>query len=94
MIDEEFKYLVKKIHTVNKGWHCFESINRLFDISVNRYLQNYFLNQKNLLQTKLENNYAEKIQILPPDKTGFPSIEIKKEFQFESYKDACHKLKK
>lgn len=37
------------------------------------------------------------IEILPIDTTGYPSISIKKEYQFEyeniSYKDACHKIK-
>jgi len=90
-----FQELVQEIHRVNKGWHCFETSNRFLDIS-NKYLQSYYLKQKNSLQNYLELEFPEMIVIQSYDEE-FPSITIKEEYQFENngifYKDACHKIK-
>ena len=90
-----FENLVKEIHRVNKGWHCFEISNRFLELD-NNYLQSYYLKQKNILQKQLEEEYREMIIITETDKLGFLSIEIKDEYQFKSddifYKDACHKI--
>ena len=92
-MDKIFQNLVKEIHRVNKGWHCFETSNRFLGID-NQYLQNHYLKQKNKLQKKLEEEYSEMITILEKDETGFKSIEIKEEYKFKLddiyYNDACH----
>ncbi len=89
-----FQYLVKEIHRVNKGWHCFEISNRFLG-SEDKYLQNYYLEQKNALQKQLEEEYSEMIDIIK-DEDGI-DIEIKEEYRFElddiPYKDACHKYR-
>jgi hypothetical protein len=94
MRDETFKSLVKEIHRVNKGWHCFEISNRFLE-SEDKYLQNYYLQQKNALQKQLQEEYKEMIRILDEDETGFKSIGIRKDYRFKSlegifYNDACH----
>jgi len=94
---EAFHKLVRLIHHANKGWHTFEASNRLLletksDVD-GKYFQKHYLKKKNTLQKRLESEFQDFIEILPPDETGFPSIAIKQEFQFDGYKDACHKLK-
>ena len=97
MKNKEFQKLVQEIHRVNKGWHCFEMSNRFLE-SNNKSLQNYYLKQKNTLQKQLQEEYSEMINILEKDNTGFESIEIKEEYQFEIEGilciDACHKENK
>ena len=92
----EFQVLIKEIHRNNQGWHCFETSNRFLDMN-NKYLQSYYLKQKNNLQDQLIDDYSDRIEILPIDTTGNPSIAIKDEYQFEYenifYKDACHTIK-
>ena len=89
---QTFQILIKEIHKVNKAWHSFEIVNRFLDRE-NSYLEKHYLKKKNRLQEQLIKEYSDKIEILPPDESGFESIYIKKEFQFENYKDACHKIK-
>jgi len=92
---QHFENLVKEIHRVNKGWHCFETSNRFLEMS-NKYLQSHYLKQKNILQKQLEEEYGDMINIIDKDDTGFLSIEIKDEYRFNLdeiyYKDACHKI--
>jgi len=87
-----FQTLIKEIHKVNKAWHSFEIVNRFLDRE-NSHLEKHYLKKKNRLQEKLIKEYSDKIDILAPDESGFESIYIKEEFQFENYKDACHKIK-
>jgi hypothetical protein len=86
----EFQNIVKEIHRVNKGWHCFETLNRFLNID-NKYIQSHYLKKKNILQTKLEEKYSDMIEIAPIDSTGFQSIVIKNQYKFDEYNDACHK---
>jgi hypothetical protein len=86
----EFQNIVKEIHRVNKGWHCFETSNRFLNID-NKYIQSHYLKKKNILQTKLEEKYSDMIEIAPIDSTGFQSIVIKNQYKFDGYNDACHK---
>jgi len=87
----EFQTIIKEIHRLNKGWHCFETSNRFLDIK-NKYLQSQYLKRKNNLQLKLEENFSDMIDIIPIDNTGFESISIKKEYRFDEYNNACHKI--
>jgi len=84
-----FQSIIKEIHRVNQGWHCFEAANRFMGTGTN-YFQSIYLKQKNMLQKRLLDEYEELIIIQPPDETGFSSIKIKEPYQFETYKDACH----
>ena len=85
--------MVIEIHRVNKGWHCFETSNRFLDIE-NRYLQSYYLKQKNKLQQQLEVEYSDMIEIIPSNDNNFSSISIKEQYRFDGYRDACHKIQK
>ena len=87
----EFQNIVKEIHRVNKGWHCYEISNRFLNIK-NKYLQSEYLKRKNILQLELEEKYSDMIEIKPIDSTGFQSITIKNQFRFDEYNDACHKI--
>ena len=91
MNTQSFQQLVKEIHRVNKGWHCFEISNRFLG-SEDKYLQNYYLKQKNALQKQLKEEYWEMINSIK-DKDGI-GIEIKEEYRFKLdgilYNDACH----
>jgi hypothetical protein len=89
---KDFQQLVKEIHRVNKGWHCFETSNRFLNVS-NTVLQSHYLQKKNILQEHLMSEYRDLIEIRPEDLTGYPSIKIKEKYQFDNYFDACH-LKK
>jgi len=44
-----FESLIKEIHRVNKGWHCFEIANRFLNVD-NKYFQSHYLKKKNILQ--------------------------------------------
>ena len=88
----EFQELVREIHRVNKGWHCFKTSNSFLGRS-NIYLQSYYLKQKNYLQKQLEDDFSDMMEIIPPDDTGNPSIIIKEQYVFDGYRDACHKIK-
>lgn len=90
-MNKNFQNLVKEIHMVNKGWHCFETSNRFLDIK-NKYLQSQYLKRKNILQAKLEEKFSDMIEIMPIDNTGFQSISIKEQYKFDGYNDACHKI--
>jgi len=87
----KFQNLVKEIHRVNKGWHCFETSNRFLDIK-NKYIRSHYLKKKNNLQYELEEKYSDMIEILPVDDTGNPSISIKEQYRFDGYDNACHKI--
>jgi hypothetical protein len=63
--------------------------NKLLGIK-NTFLQSHYLKQKNSLQDKLINEFSQMIEILPKDDTGFASLALKEEYQFQNYKDACH----
>jgi len=84
-----FQELVQEIHRVNKGWHCFETSNRFLNLN-NKYLQAHYLKKKNILQEQLVEDYSDHIEKIPADYTGYPSIKIKEEYQFNNYYDACH----
>ena len=83
----EFENLVKKIHQVNQGWHCFELSNKFLNIE-NRYLESYYRKQKNLLQNELLEKFPQMIEKKIEDNRY--SLLIKDEYQFDTYKDACH----
>ncbi|RLA84277.1 MAG: hypothetical protein DRG78_01830 [Epsilonproteobacteria bacterium] len=87
----DFQNIVKEIHRVNKGWHCFKTSNSFLDIK-NKYLQSHYLKRKNNLQYELEEKYNGMIEILPVDDTGNPSISIKEQYRFDGYDNACHKI--
>jgi len=89
--EKEFRQLVIEIHRVNKAWHCFETSNRFLDIK-DKYLETYYRAQKNKLQEELEDKFSDMIEILSEDDTGFQSINIKDEYRFDGYSDACHKI--
>ncbi len=95
ILSGNFQELVQEIHRVNKGWHCYETSNRFLDIR-DKYLQSYYLKQKNILQKRLELEFRERIIIQNFDEEN-PSIYIKEEYQFGKngifYKNACHKIK-
>jgi hypothetical protein len=91
MNKQSFQQLVKEIHRVNKGWHCFQISNNFLE-SKDKYLENYYKKQKNALQKQLQEEYNEMINIIK-DEDGI-GIEIKEEYRFKLegifYKDACH----
>ncbi len=91
---DKFQNLIVEIHRVNNAWHTFEISSRFLN-SNNKYFQTSYLNKKNELQKKIEEDYKDMIEVLNIDETGNPSISIKEKYQFEYngifYKDACHK---
>jgi len=87
----KFQNIVKEIHRINKGWHCFETSNRFLNIE-NKYLQSQYLKRKNTLQFELKEKYSDMIEVLPADDTGYPSISIKEQYRFDGYNNACHKI--
>ena len=58
----------------------------------NKYLQSKYLKRKNTLQLELEEKYTDMIEIIAEDNSGFQSISIKKEYHFDGYSNACHKI--
>jgi len=87
-----FESLIKEIHRVNKGWHCFEIANRFLNVD-NKYFQSHYLKKKNILQEELLSQYSEKIEVITLENEDNPSILIKKEYTFDDYTDACHTKK-
>lgn len=90
--DKDFESLIKEIHRVNQGWHCFEIANRFLN-NDNKYFQLYYLKKKNALQEELLNQYSEKVEVITLENEEYPSILIKEEYQFDGYTDACHTKK-
>ena len=92
MNTKAFQSLVKEIHRVNQGWHCFKLSNWFLGTN-DKYLEEYYLKDKNTLQEELINKHSEKIELNTLEYEINPSILIKEAYQFNGYKDACHTRK-
>mgnify|MGYP003999525743 CR=1 FL=1 len=92
-----FEWVVREIHRNNMAWHTFEISNRFLDKKQNMFESKY-LEEKQYLQTLLENLYSQNINIITHENETHPSIELLDEYHFEHngiiYRDACHKKKR